>query len=221
MILREKFEYYNTEYNPDSELTKKPFTRFADFQNLAYADEQFNCVLASDVFEHIRDDENAFSEVFRVLKPNGVFILTVPYEHEWAETLLRVKAEGGKDVFLLPPEYHGGGGQTLAYRKYGRDLLDRLRRRGFSVGYLDLEVSKYNIDRQPVFIGMKSTYIDLSRFLVQEKDDISQKALKASPLILFRVFVTIKYNLSSVRHFASEVVRKLSDTFRNRSKTGN
>lgn len=218
MILREKFEYYNTEYNSESDLTQKPFTRFADIQKLAYPDEQFDYVIASDVFEHVRDDEKAFHEVFRVLKTNGVFIMTVPYQHDWAETLVRVKTEGERDVFVLPSEYHGGGGQTLAYRTYGRDLLDRLRHHGFSIGYLELEVSKYQIDRQAVFVGVRGSYIDLSKFHIQEADERSQVGTRASPLILFRLFVMIKYNLFSVRHFASEVRRKFSDIFRRSSK---
>ena len=218
MMLREKFEYYNTEYDPESDLTHRAFTRVADLQSLAYPDEEFDYVIATDVFEHVRNDEKAFHEVFRVLKKNGTLIMTVPYEHDWEETLTRVGTNGGKDVFLLPPEHHGGGGQTLSYRTYGRDLLDRLRSHGFSVGYWELEVPKYNIDRQPIFVAVKGSHLDLGKFHKparpmsgwQEEMERDKTAIKASPLLLFRLFVIMKYNLLSVRHFTSEVIRKLT-----------
>ncbi|HLX12452.1 MAG TPA: class I SAM-dependent methyltransferase, partial [Bacteroidota bacterium] len=144
-MLKERFDYYNTEYNPNSELMRKPFTEYADFMNLAYDADTFDIVIASDVFEHVREDEKGFREIFRVLKPGGIFILTVPYHHEWPQTEIRVKIEGDKEIHLLPPEYHGGGGQTLAYRTYGRDLMTRLRSFGYSVGYLDLEAPAFQI----------------------------------------------------------------------------
>ena len=214
MMLKEKFEYYNTEYNPESDLINKPFTRYADFQKLAYPDEQFDIVIATDVFEHVREDDKAFPEVFRVLKKDGVFILTVPYNHDWEETLIRVRVEGDKDIHLLPPEYHGGGGQTLAYRTYGRDLLKRLNEYGFSVGYLDLEVSNHGIGRQSVIVGFKSSYIDLTKFHQLQKVDGMRSTFEVSPLLPFRIFLIIKYNLFSLKHFLSEIVRRLTDTFR-------
>ena len=214
MMLKEKFEYYNTEYNPESDLINKPFTRYADFQKLAYSDKQFDVVIATDVFEHVREDDKAFPEIFRVLKKEGIFILTVPYNHDWEQTLVRVRVEGDKDVHLLPPEYHGGGGQTLAYRAYGRDLLKRLSEYGFSVGYLDLEVSNNGIGRQPVILGFKSCYIDLTKFHQLKEIDGMHSTFKVSPLLLFRIFLIIKYNFSSLQHFFSEIVRRLTDTFR-------
>ncbi len=46
----------------------------------------FDCVLCSEVLEHISDDEKAISELRRVLRPGGVLIATVPYQKRlWAE----------------------------------------------------------------------------------------------------------------------------------------
>lgn len=213
MMLKEKFTYYNTEYRANAAGAQESSRRYADFQHLAYQDGQFDYVIATDVFEHIRDDEKALREVFRVLKTDGVFIMTVPYHHDWEKTLIRVKPEGDKDIFLLPPEYHGGGGQTLAYRTYGRDLLERLKDQGYSVGCLELEVPAYAIGRQFVFIGVKSNYIDLSKFHPEITEQETQSPVRASPLLLFRLFVILKYNTLSLRHFASEVIRKVKEKF--------
>jgi ubiquinone/menaquinone biosynthesis C-methylase UbiE len=49
-----------------------------DLTYLAFSNSSFDLVLCSDVLEHVQNDELAFSELARVLKPNGMLILTVP-----------------------------------------------------------------------------------------------------------------------------------------------
>lgn len=49
-----------------------------DLQNLSFNDNTFDCVFASHVLEHIKNDEKAISEIHRILKPNGIAILPVP-----------------------------------------------------------------------------------------------------------------------------------------------
>jgi 2-polyprenyl-3-methyl-5-hydroxy-6-metoxy-1,4-benzoquinol methylase len=41
-------------------------------------DQTFDCVLATDVLEHIEDDRTAFAKLVRLVKPEGFFIITVP-----------------------------------------------------------------------------------------------------------------------------------------------
>lgn len=52
--------------------------RYADACNLPYEENAFDLVVALDVIEHIQDDKKAVSEILRVLKPGGKFIMTVP-----------------------------------------------------------------------------------------------------------------------------------------------
>lgn len=218
MMLKDKFDYYNTEYDPNSELIRKPFSHIADFQQLAYGDSQLDFIIASDVFEHVREDERAFREMYRTLKPSGIFVLTVPYVHEWEQTLIRVKVEGDKDIHLLPPEYHGGGGQTLSYRTYGRDLMDRLRVIGFSVAYVNLDVPECGITPQAVFLCGKASYVDLTPMRRALAPANSANHASVSPLIPFRVFLLFKYNLLSMRHFLKEIVRRATDAFSGKPK---
>ncbi len=42
-------------------------------EDLPFADEQFDVVVANSVMEHVNDIDLAFSEAFRVLRPGGVF----------------------------------------------------------------------------------------------------------------------------------------------------
>jgi len=43
---------------------------------------QFDIVIASEVFEHIEHDEAAFFEIARIMKENGLFLISVPV-HQW------------------------------------------------------------------------------------------------------------------------------------------
>lgn len=50
----------------------------ADAANIPYPDNTFDVALALDVIEHIKDDEEALKEIYRVLKPQGMAIIMVP-----------------------------------------------------------------------------------------------------------------------------------------------
>ncbi|MFX1390891.1 MAG: class I SAM-dependent methyltransferase [Promethearchaeota archaeon] len=50
-----------------------------DLRNLPYRDSSFDFVSALDVLEHIEDDKLAISEISRILKKNGIVIITVPH----------------------------------------------------------------------------------------------------------------------------------------------
>ncbi|MFO7947503.1 MAG: class I SAM-dependent methyltransferase [Armatimonadota bacterium] len=53
---------------------------------LGLADEAFDVVVNCDVLEHIEGDVEALAEMFRVLRPGGIVILTVPaHPYLWSE----------------------------------------------------------------------------------------------------------------------------------------
>jgi SAM-dependent methyltransferase len=49
-----------------------------DLQNLPFKNNTYDCVFASHVLEHIKNDKKAISEIHRILKPDGIAILPVP-----------------------------------------------------------------------------------------------------------------------------------------------
>lgn len=51
-----------------------------DAQQLPIADGSLDLVMALDVLEHLPDDELAAAEIFRVLRPGGVLIASVPVD---------------------------------------------------------------------------------------------------------------------------------------------
>ena len=50
----------------------------ADAMSLPFLEGSYDVVLALDAFEHFEDDVSAMAEVFRVLRPGGLLVVTVP-----------------------------------------------------------------------------------------------------------------------------------------------
>ncbi|MBF6333893.1 class I SAM-dependent methyltransferase [Nocardia transvalensis] len=72
---------------------------------LPYDDGEFDVVIASEILEHIPDDERAISELVRVLAPGGALVVTVP---RWLPERI---------CWLLSDEYHANeGGHVRIYR---------------------------------------------------------------------------------------------------------
>lgn len=55
------------------------------FQKVSY-----DTVICSEVIEHIKDDTSAIKEIARVLKPNGVLILSVPYNSKYNQKIFKM-----------------------------------------------------------------------------------------------------------------------------------
>ncbi|MBV5328974.1 MAG: methyltransferase domain-containing protein, partial [Chlorobium sp.] len=132
---------------------------------LTFADESLDLVITSDVMEHVRLDDLAHMEIYRVLKPGGIYIFTVPHERAWDQTLIRVKIaesnDPSKDLYLLEPEYHGDtnsdeGSGVLAYRTYGKDLEVILKNVGFEVEYFRDDIAEIGILNTELYYCRKS-----------------------------------------------------------------
>lgn len=54
------------------------FITRADVKNLPFATVFFDCVICSEVLEHIPEHEEALKELVRVLKPHGSLVISVP-----------------------------------------------------------------------------------------------------------------------------------------------
>ena len=92
-----------------------------DLLHLPFPDASVDRVMASEVLEHIPDDVTAMAEIFRVLKPGGRMVITVP----------RYGPE--RICWALSDEYHANeGGHIRIYR--GGVLRDRLASVGLVPG---------------------------------------------------------------------------------------
>jgi SAM-dependent methyltransferase len=76
-----------------------------DALDLPFADGTFDCVIASEILEHVPEDDAAISELVRVLAPGGSLAVTVP---RWLPE---------KVCWILSDEYHANeGGHIRIYR---------------------------------------------------------------------------------------------------------
>lgn len=133
--------------------------RCEDVQRLTFADASFDLCTSTEVFEHVADDRAGFAELFRVLKPGGQLVFTVPL-HDAAATVERARIEHGKWVHLHPPEYHAdrrNGPTILVCRDYGRDIVDRI----LDAGFVDARIIKPRHElfghARPVLVARKPT----------------------------------------------------------------
>ena len=70
--------------------------------SLKFMDEQFDTVLCTQVLEHVFEHDKMMSEVYRVLKPGGHLILTVPFAwelHEEPYDFFRYTKHALKELF--------------------------------------------------------------------------------------------------------------------------
>jgi len=89
---------------------------------LPFADNSFDCIVTSEVLEHIQNDVAALSELARVLKPGGTLGATVP---SWFPEKIN---------WMLSDEYHAPfvvGGHVRIYS--GTELKAKLRAAGLRV----------------------------------------------------------------------------------------
>jgi SAM-dependent methyltransferase len=79
--------------------------RVGDVLQMPYDDGEFDVVLASEILEHVPQDERAIAELVRVLAPGGVLAVTVP---RWLPERV---------CWALSDEYHANeGGHVRIYR---------------------------------------------------------------------------------------------------------
>lgn len=83
----------------DHETSKIDF--FYDGKRLPFEDSQFDAVVSFEVFEHVFNFEDVLSEIRRVLKPNGLLLISVPFawaEHEIPYDFARYTSFGLKHI---------------------------------------------------------------------------------------------------------------------------
>ncbi|HTR18376.1 MAG TPA: class I SAM-dependent methyltransferase [Candidatus Paceibacterota bacterium] len=85
------------ERNPEAEI------QVGDAESLPYADETFDFVFMTETLAHLPRPSKALSEAHRVLKPTGIFILTVPnrdwLRYEFYERMRKEKFPTGTHYF--------------------------------------------------------------------------------------------------------------------------
>jgi SAM-dependent methyltransferase len=157
--LAAKFDYTNTFYHqaPRLDITQPPATDIG----------RYDFIISSEVMEHVPTPvERAFENLCRMLKPDGLLLLTVPYtidgrtvEHFPQLHQYALAAPGGRTVLVNRRQdgaleifenlvFHGGDGSTLEMRVFSEaDLRETLRAAGFdSVEVASSDVPEFGVE---------------------------------------------------------------------------
>jgi ubiquinone/menaquinone biosynthesis C-methylase UbiE len=133
--------------------------RCEDVQQLTFKDNTFDLIISQDVFEHVPDPKRGFREIFRVLKPGGYHVFTVPFDRNTPKSVTRAIIGTTKELkHILDPIHHGDPIRSegaLVFSDFGRDLIDTLNSTGFEVEICERHYPRYRGGYNAVFLTKK------------------------------------------------------------------
>jgi O-antigen biosynthesis protein len=151
--------YIRSSYKPDMPFGLEIDTnRFnINLEHIDFIDGRFDIVMSSDVVEHIRDVDKAHSEISRVLRNNGEYIFTVPFDPNCLANHELVDTSGENDIYLVPKQIHGDPltGGVLAYRVFGQKIFGDLERVLLKATFKEISIPENGIFFGDVFWAQK------------------------------------------------------------------
>lgn len=144
---QENVEYVTCDIDPSS----YPGAIKVDITDIQFADGSFDAIICSHVLEHIKNDIQAIKELYRILKPNGWALITIPIYGETTFEEPELDYKGRKKVY--------GIGDHM--RMNGLDFGLKPSNAGFSVTiYSTDDVPGKYIDR-----SVNSPHVDSDKYL--------------------------------------------------------
>lgn len=103
-------------------------------ESIPWPDETFDVVFACNVLEHLSNPEAVFSEIFRVLKPGGVFLAKTPNRFHYVTMIAQVTPTSFHKFFNRLRGRSEEHTFKTYYRVNSRGTIGRLAKRcGFAV----------------------------------------------------------------------------------------
>ncbi|MEZ5167461.1 MAG: methyltransferase domain-containing protein [Acidimicrobiales bacterium] len=152
--------YVESRFEPDHELGSVLPDGFRNesLESLTFPDRSFDLIVSSHVLEHVPDPWLACREMFRVLRPGGRMIHSIPSRFPLPDaSLARAEMIDGEVVHHAKPRYHKSpeGRPALVFTRFGADLPGRLRRIGFDVGMRRPHLQVHTARRNLVLVGRR------------------------------------------------------------------
>ncbi|TPM97931.1 methyltransferase domain-containing protein [Mesorhizobium sp. B2-1-3A] len=128
VMKRDARHYIASQYFPDLPFgSMHKGVRNEDLENLTFGDCSFDITVTLDVMEHVYHPDKVVSEVFRTLRPGGIYICTFPVRKSQTSAWERrfIQHEDGTREHLKEPEIHGNpvsNEGSIVTVDYGYDL---------------------------------------------------------------------------------------------------
>jgi SAM-dependent methyltransferase len=145
VLARDCRGYIATQFFPEVRRGEhKDGIRCEDLEQQTFGDDTFDLVITQDVMEHIFHPDRAYREVWRTLKPGGLYIHTTPIYKDLVASERRASlAADGTVSYHFEPEYHGNPvnptGSLVTFH-YGYDLADLIA----AWTLFDVEIRRHN-----------------------------------------------------------------------------
>lgn len=177
-----------------------------DAGNLPYDSESFDVVVVIDVLEHVENVANVLNEIFRVLKPGGLFHTYVPCEGNWYTPYFWLGAN-------RLTKKHVGHIQKLSTKI----LFNMLKNAGFKV--IRKRYSEHYFGQLLTYFSLYVPRAALLFFLGKETMDscLDMQAVikninepKATDIFfkIKRLWVAINRPLAAIAFYESEILKK-------------
>lgn len=162
-IIKEIPNLTYTEYG-----SKNPAILDEDLQSLSFEKGTFDLILTSDTLEHIPNPKAALKETFRVLKPGGAHIMTVPLLLDRQTKRRAYLNNKGVVVNKHAESYHGAGQPDyLVWNEFGFDFIKTLQDVGFDAEYFFVNTENLD-DHTGIIIARKSKQNDMNNAKIKK-----------------------------------------------------
>lgn len=146
---------------------------FYDGKTIPFGDNSFDSIFSSEVFEHVFNLDEVLNELFRVLKPGGIILITCPFvigEHEQPNDFARYTSFALKHIMVK------SGFEVIHYEKLGGsiDAIVQLRLTYFQKNIMPY-VEKIPVLRSLLRKGVNTllnVYANLSGRLLPKSDEL-------------------------------------------------
>ncbi|WP_158240789.1 methyltransferase domain-containing protein [Telmatospirillum siberiense] len=136
------------------DIERRDVTHRIDLQSEIISEAAFDVILINHVLEHIPNDRAALRNIFTMLRPNGLCVITVPIRPNGQPT-------DEDPSITTEAERERRFGQHDHVRFYGEDLIERIRAEGFFGEILrsaDVEpavVERYSMAGEMLFLARR------------------------------------------------------------------
>jgi len=134
-----------------ADLLQAGVTHQVDITDVALPDASYDVVMAHHVLEHIPDDRKAMREMFRLLNPGGVALLSAPINATRQQTYENPSVTSAEARYA-----HFSQADHVRY--YGLDFADRLAEAGFAV-----ETFRLSPEQEVTYGLLRDEWITIAR----------------------------------------------------------